>query len=436
MEDMGKSLGFTVKEVSGWFKRRRSRGKGMISPADDVVGAGNPQSYNTSRIRSSRCDFRAGVKKRSSVETRKANCQELFTSQHILAKIFRKDGPPLGSEFDHLSSGARKASWLGTSSVEQQKQRMTRKRKVVDISYVLFHKISELMDHTSQDCVQENATVMKHGIGKGLMTVWRKQKLLQKRSTEKKRRSINREVELNKDETQREFKENCELAVDREVFKETCQTTSILVDDEELEMRERQERGNPLTCSCHHSSSGSHGCFLCKDLLPKFPPNSVQMRVPFGLHPWNSFPETVKKLFKVVHFLYTYSVTLDICPFTLDEFTRAFHDKVESQILILDLWKDSLNSLTWTEILRQILVAAGYGSVKGAVQSEELSKERRLMKNYGLHIGTLKGELFRVLNKQGNNGLKISELANSPEVAGLNLATAQEEQENSICSTL
>ncbi|XP_019088607.1 PREDICTED: homeobox-DDT domain protein RLT3-like isoform X2 [Camelina sativa] len=368
----------------------------MKSPADDVVGAENPQSYNTSRIRSSissRCDFRAGVKKRCSVETRKANCQELFTSQHILAKIFRKDGPPLGSEFDHLSSGARKASWLGTSSVEQQKQRMTRKRK-----------ISELMDHTSQDCVQENATVMKHGIGKGLMTVWRvmnpnrrdvspcvgllderatlpqssarnpphqkkkqrqlasilefftyfifhnsdsfsfrcrfllnflltaffilqKQKLLQQRSTEKKRRYINREVELNKDETQREFKENCELAVDREVFKETCQTTSILVDDEELEMRERQERGNPLTCSCHHSSSGSHGCFLCKDLLPKFPPNSVQMRVPFGLHPWNSFPETVKKLFKVVHFLYTYSVTLDICPFTLDEFTRAFHDK-------------------------------------------------------------------------------------------------------------
>lgn len=53
-----------------------------------------------------------------------------------------------------------------------------------------------------------------------------------------------------------------------------------------------------------------------------------------------------------------------------------FHDifQVESQILILDMWRDSLNSLTWTEILRQILVAAGYGSVKCAVQSEDLSK--------------------------------------------------------------
>ncbi|KAF3575502.1 hypothetical protein DY000_02034102 [Brassica cretica] len=198
-----------------------------------------------------------------------------------------------------------------------------------------------------------------------------------------------------------------------------------------------------------------------------------------------SMEDSRKKLFKVVHFLYTYSVTLDICPFTIDEFTRAFHDKdslllgkihlsllklllvdvetelqrgsfstlsisckflallqsVESQILILDMWKDSLNSLTWAEILRQILVAAGFGSVKRAGgQSEELSKERRLMKKYGLlRLGTLKGELFRMLNEQGGkNGLKISELANAAvEVAALNLATAsEEERERSICSTL
>lgn len=39
------------------------------------------------------------------------------------------------------------------------------------------------------------------------------------------------------------------------------------------------------------------------------------------------------------------------------------------------------------------------------------------MKEYGLRLGTLKGELFRMLNEQGNNGLKISELANAPEVS-------------------
>ncbi|KAF8079476.1 hypothetical protein N665_1024s0004 [Sinapis alba] len=475
MDDLGKSLGLTVKQVRGWFKRRTSRKKPLANDGV-VVRAKIPQPRK-----------------------KKITCQKLLTSQHILAKVFRKDGPSLGFEFDHLPSGTpRKASWLASSSVDQ---RVARKRKV-----------SELMEHTSQDCVEKNATVKKHGIGKGFMTAWRvmnpnratlaqssarnpphqkknqrqlasvlKQKLLQKKSTEKKRNSITvAETELNNDEAQTAFNEKCELAVDGEVFKETCQTISILVDDEELEMRERQEGVNPLTCSCHTASSGSHGCFLCKDLLPKFPPNSVRMRMPFALHPWNSSPESVKKLFKVVHFLYTYSVTLDICPFTIDEFTRAFHDKdslllgkihlsllklllldvetelqrgsfstlsisckflallqsVESQILILDTWKDSLNSLTWTEILRQILVAAGFGSAKLAGQSEELSKERRLMKKYGLRLGTLKGELFRILNKQGKNGLKISELANAAEVAALNLETASEERERSICSTL
>ena len=61
------------------------------------------------------------------------------------------------------------------------------------------------------------------------------------------------------------------------------------------------------------------------------------------------------------------------------------------------------------------------------------------MKKYGLRLGTLKGELFRMLNEQGGkNGLKISELANAAvEVAALNLATASEEEgERSICSTL
>lgn len=43
----------------------------------------------------------------------------------------------------------------------------------------------------------------------------------------------------------------------------------------------------------------SDSFLLFPDLLPKFPPNSVKMKLPFGLHPWNSSPESVKKLFKV-----------------------------------------------------------------------------------------------------------------------------------------
>lgn len=69
-------------------------------------------------------------------------------------------------------------------------------------------------------------------------------------------------TELNKDETAA-FDEKCELG---EVFKETCQTISILVDDEDLERQEGLVNP-PLTCSCHHTSATSSGsCFLCKGM--------------------------------------------------------------------------------------------------------------------------------------------------------------------------
>jgi hypothetical protein len=40
-----------------------------------------------------------------------------------------------------------------------------------------------------------------------------------------------------------------------------------------------------------------------------------------------------------------------------------------------------------------------------------------LMVKYGLHPGTLKGELFQLLSVQGNNGLKVSDLAKSSQVS-------------------
>lgn len=43
------------------------------------------------------------------------------------------------------------------------------------------------------------------------------------------------------------------------------------------------------------------------------------------------------------------------------------------------------------------------------------------MVKYGLHLGTLKGELFRILLEQGNNGLKVSDLAKSFPVSYSNV---------------
>ncbi|BFG14874.1 hypothetical protein CerSpe_011480 [Prunus speciosa] len=71
--------------------------------------------------------------------------------------------------------------------------------------------------------------------------------------------------------------------------------------------------------------------------------------------------------------------------------------QVENQEPTLEFWKRSLNPLTWTEILRQVLVAAGFGSKQGARRRDALSK----------------GELFRVLLEHGIHGLKVSELAKS-----------------------
>ncbi|PQQ18631.1 hypothetical protein Pyn_18281 [Prunus yedoensis var. nudiflora] len=158
-------------------------------------------------------------------------------------------------------------------------------------------------------------------------------------------------------------------------------------------------------------------CIAKTNLLAKFPPNSVKMKQPFCMQPWDSYPEIVKKLFKVFHFLYTYVVMVDISSFSIDEFAQAFQDKVENQEPTLEFWKRSLNPLTWTEILRQVLVAAGFGSKQGARRRDALSKEMSFVVKYGLRPGTLKGELFRVLLEQGIHGLKVSELAKSLQIS-------------------
>ncbi|XP_022880809.1 homeobox-DDT domain protein RLT3-like isoform X1 [Olea europaea var. sylvestris] len=131
----------------------------------------------------------------------------------------------------------------------------------------------------------------------------------------------------------------------------------MLVDDEELELRELQAGPNPLTCSAHFATNASRGCSLCKDLLAKFPPSTVTMRQPLcatmeflsracqetlqvipicysilvmevlkvtGLY---ILQLTIDGRLMVFHFLCTYAIKIDVCAFTLDEFAQAFHDK-------------------------------------------------------------------------------------------------------------
>lgn len=556
MEDYAAALGLTYKQVKGWFVERRRREKNQRTEKNKNgssldrticksaiasktilkkgVHSGNRGSKMTKKILSSskhnllsrkrqRCSCNHGFLVDRTKKPPLVLQDLLHTSDYILKKVFRKDGPPLGVEFDAFPSRPFCHCTAANSSrshpTNQEKHRATKRRKVIkpaDLEPQASSKSSNSVKKHGKGkglmTVRSN-TEKKHGMGKGLMTVWRAMhpnsgpfptglSVISKEATVKRpkksvslkvqRRQVNkqdkrqlstkrRKVELKRDENQRKpNKVKCELALGVRSEVLHIDQYKLLADDEELELRELQAGSNPLTCSAHFNRSGLHGCSLCKDMLAKFPPNAVKLKKLFCKQPWDSSAELVKKLFKAIHFLYTYAVTLDICSFTLDEFAQAFHEKdsmllgnvhvallkvllsdvekelsgggfvprmskycmflgllqsVEHQEYVLEFWRKSLNSLTWPEILRQVLVAAGFGSKEGPLR-RVANKEVNHMVKYGLQPNTLKGELFKILSEGGANGLKVSELAISLQIVELNLASTTDELELLISSTL
>jgi hypothetical protein len=226
------------------------------------------------------------------------------------------------------------------------------------------------------NCIDHGrAPVKKYGMGKGLMTVWRvtnpgggdfpveSDKTFQKSTPksnktpiqDKKKKSRRQQplmtrvenklkekgppIRSRKAESQNveklksQNKEKCDLSLRGGTCKKDLDRFSMLVDDEELELKELQAGPNPLTCCSHFSTNKLHSCSLCKDLLAKFPPNSVSMKQLLCVQPWDSSPELVKKLFKVFHFLCTYAVTINLCSVTLDEFAQAFLGKKRSIVV-------------------------------------------------------------------------------------------------------
>uniref|UniRef100_A0A803NVL8 Homeobox-DDT domain protein RLT3 n=1 Tax=Cannabis sativa TaxID=3483 RepID=A0A803NVL8_CANSA len=508
IENYAATAGLTSKQIQCWFveKRRKEKRENVITISSN--------STSKEKHAARKVVARSLSSKRQKASTTKnIISQDLFTPDYILRRVFRKDGPPLGVEFDSPSSGDLlhcKDSEICYSSCKES-QRAAKRTKVSKHAFI------------NTICSGKNAPSKKHGMGKGLMTAWRvinphagdyptsidftneetgpsisksvarnphiqarkpkNQKILtiqgrlRDKLQEKKKKKYfvkRREVKSYKDANQKPTgKTKCELALEGGHSQESLNQISMLVDDEELESRELQAVSNRPRCS-GHSTTGH------QDLLANFPPNSVKMKQPFSMQPWDSSPEIVKKFFKVFHFLYTYSLVVDVCPFTLDEFAQAFHDKdslllgkihvvllkhllsvielelnneslrhqskscnylallhmVENQDFSLEFWGRSLNPLTWTEILRQILVASGFGAKQSSIRRETFDKEVHLMVKSGLHPGTLKGVLFQILLEQGNSGLKVSDMAKSFRIVDLKLATTTEELECLICSML
>ncbi|URE22844.1 hypothetical protein MUK42_12920 [Musa troglodytarum] len=549
MEEYASLLNLTYNQIRSWFVERRRKerreNETMTSNVESFLNGSSSQASKfadghgrvagiTSRCATERMYQLVKQKARHKVleqlmkshsvgrinhtDTDQVLLQILLSKDYILKKIFRKDGPTLGIEFDAPPGNA-----LGYHTELQEPKPchgklQTPKRRKALVSHIL----------ATRSLPESDLRTRKHGMGKGLMTVWhatcpssqklptgvnytdrsaswkplrstasrrapsshvskqlqqresRMRQSSQRKSQERRKPSTRiGKVSLGKDMNQKEpCLKDCKLFLDK--FSEQSSELIDLVDDEELELKELQVGSNPFQCSAHLASNGRHGCPLCKDLLARFPPQTVKMKQLFSARPWDSSPELVKKLFKVVQFILTHSVTIEAGPFTLDEFVQAFHDKdslllgkvhvallkllmldtekeitagfiprasnacrflvffnfVREQDIDVDHWRRSLNPLTWVEILRHVLIAAGFGSKQNTAQRGNYNRERNRMEKYGLRPRTLKGELFSLLSKQGSGGLKVSELAGAPQIVELGLPNTTEELEKLIYSTL
>lgn len=56
--------------------------------------------------------------------------------------------------------------------------------------------------------------------------------------------------------------------------------------------------------------------------------------------------------------------------------------QIEHQKFVLESWQRSLNALTWTEILRQVLVAAGFCSKVDTLHRDALNKVLKLLRTF------------------------------------------------------
>ncbi|KAF5726514.1 hypothetical protein HS088_TW22G00192 [Tripterygium wilfordii] len=121
IKEIAAVLGFSCKQIRGWFIEKRRRDETMSTIVVTPRVANREKSAAAS----------------SSQFLKPIIIQELVTADYILTKIFRKDGPPLGAEF--VSPPSRAFLCLKPSRNShlacQETQRATKRRKVMDASF-------------------------------------------------------------------------------------------------------------------------------------------------------------------------------------------------------------------------------------------------------------------------------------------------------------
>ena len=118
MEDYASALGLTYEQVRRWFIERRRRDK---QNANRSRGGGSKSGGN----RAKKCKMKNNKNVSNWAAGEDGNTRRgpllaqdmLYSPDYILKKVFRKDGPPLGMEFDRLPSTAFQGSCGSSGSL-------------------------------------------------------------------------------------------------------------------------------------------------------------------------------------------------------------------------------------------------------------------------------------------------------------------------------
>uniref|UniRef100_A0A5B7A597 Homeobox-DDT domain protein RLT2 n=1 Tax=Davidia involucrata TaxID=16924 RepID=A0A5B7A597_DAVIN len=343
----------------------------------------------------------------------------------------------------------------------------------------------------------------------------RREKFLQKESIRAEKMRLKEELRREKEAAR--LKAANDRATARRIAKESME----LIEDERLELMELAASSRGLPSILALDSETLQSLELFRDMLIEFPPKSVHLKRPFAIEPWTDSEENIGNLLMVWRFLITFADVLGLWPFTLDEFVQAFHD-YDSRLLgeihvallrsiIKDIedvartpstglgtnqnsaanpggghpqivegayawgfdirsWQYHLNPLTWSEILRQFALSAGFGPKlkKRSIEQTYLRDENEgndgediisnlrngaaaenavaIMQERGfsnprrsrhrLTPGTVKFAAFHVLSLEGSKGLTILEVADRIQKSGLRDLTTSKTPEASIAAAL
>ncbi|XP_004232922.1 homeobox-DDT domain protein RLT1 isoform X1 [Solanum lycopersicum] len=348
----------------------------------------------------------------------------------------------------------------------------------------------------------------------------------EKREMERREKFLQRELvrverkkqkdELRKEKEAAKQKAAMEKAMARRIAKESME----LIEDERLELMDlaASSKGLPSIASLNYDTLQNLESF--RESLCEFPPKSVQLKKPFSVEPWIASDDNVGNLLMAWRFCLNFADILGLWPFTLDEFLQAFHDYdsrllAEIQIALLKLiikdiedvartpsggpgtnqysavnpegghpqivegaylwgfdirsWQRLLNPLTWSEVLRQFALSAGFGpplkkkrertclndsdetkgcedivsnlrSGSAALNAVAIMQEKGHMSQrksrHRLTPGTVKFAAYHVLALEGDKGLNVLDIAERIQKSGLRDLSTSKTPEASISVAL